>query len=98
MKESAVQKKLMVAINDRFGTDIYLRKIHQSMYSHAGIPDVLVCYRGKLVGIEIKTLTGKPTKLQWRELKLIREAGGVATICFGVEDIERVIKMIEDIN
>jgi len=69
----------------------YVRKIQQGMYSHAGIPDILACINSKFVAIEVKTATGKPTMLQKRELNFIREAGGVALICYGEADIRRVV-------
>jgi len=46
----------------------------------SGIPDIIVCYRGRFVGIECKAGKGQTTALQERELKRIREAGGVALV------------------
>lgn len=43
-----------------------------------GIPDRVVCYRGKFIGIEIKAGENKPTPWQERCLREIVEAGGVA--------------------
>jgi hypothetical protein len=52
-------------------------------YGRAGIPDIIVCYQGRFVGIECKAGTRgikKLTKLQEREIEKIRDAGGVATV------------------
>jgi len=46
----------------------------------SGIPDIIVCYRGRFVGIECKAGKGQTTALQERELKRIREAGGVSLV------------------
>jgi hypothetical protein len=90
VKESVVQKALMVELQNLYPT-IYLRKIHQSQYSHAGIPDLLGCLNGKFFAIEVKTDTGKTTKLQDRELGQIKFAKGISLVCYGTKDIERVI-------
>lgn len=45
-------------------------------YGRSGIPDIVVCYRGKFLGIECKAGYNKTTALQEREMKLIRDAGG----------------------
>ena len=90
VKESVVQKRLMDAIEEEF-PGVYLRKIHQSRYSHAGIPDLLGCIDGFFFAIEVKKTDGSTTKLQDRELKLIYEAGGLALICSGTDEIRMII-------
>jgi Holliday junction resolvase len=45
-----------------------------------GIPDVVACYKGHLLGIECKAKGGKTTALQERELQRIRDAGGTALV------------------
>jgi hypothetical protein len=44
----------------------------------ASAPDFLVCWRGKFFGVECKASGGKPTALQEKNMKEIREAGGHA--------------------
>jgi len=44
--------------------------------STVGVPDILVCFNGRLVGLEVKTPSGKPTELQVRVLEAIKESGG----------------------
>lgn len=46
----------------------------------AGIPDIVVCYRGKFLGIECKAGYNKTTLLQDRELAAIHKAGGSAMV------------------
>lgn len=45
-------------------------------YGRAGVPDFIVCHRGKFVAIECKAGKGKTTALQDRELAAIAGAGG----------------------
>lgn len=44
----------------------------------AGVPDLLVCYKGRFIGIEIKAEKGVISPLQVREIVQIRKAGGYA--------------------
>ena len=46
----------------------------------SGIPDIIVCHRGRFVAIECKAGNGQTTALQKRELKRIGEAGGAALV------------------
>ena len=46
----------------------------------AGIPDIIACAWGQFLAIECKAGKGKPTELQLRELRSIRNADGVAFI------------------
>lgn len=73
---------------------VYIANIHQSMYSHKGIPDLLLCYKGLFIGIEVKTEKGKTSKLQEIELKKIEDANGISMVIYG-KDKEKLFKLIE---
>ena len=45
-------------------------------YGRAGIPDLLVCYKGKFLAIETKAGRGKTTALQDLCMEQITAAGG----------------------
>ena len=51
-------------------------------YGRKGIPDIIVCYKGRFIGIECKFDATKnpPTKLQQLELAKIKKAGGIAIV------------------
>lgn len=49
-------------------------------YATSGTPDILVCIKGRFVGIEAKAGKGKPTQLQLNSLRDIHKAGGVALV------------------
>jgi Holliday junction resolvase len=51
-----------------------------SGFGHAGVPDILACYKGQFLGIECKANGGKATALQLSNLEQIRKAGGVSMI------------------
>ena len=68
-----------------------------SGYGHAGIPDILACYKGRFLGIECKANGGKCTALQLSNLEQIERAGGMAYVIdennLGV--LETVLKSID---
>lgn len=49
-------------------------------FGRAGIPDFVVCWRGRFFGIECKAGDNLPTPLQQRELKGIEEHGGFSIV------------------
>lgn len=52
----------------------------QNGYGRAGIPDIIVCFRGMFLGVECKAGFNKPTALQEREMSEIHKAGGSAMV------------------
>jgi len=49
-------------------------------YGKSGVPDIVGCYKGRFFGIEVKEGKNTPTELQKLQLKLIADAGGIATV------------------
>ena len=66
-------------------------------YTRAGVPDLLVCCRGRFIGIELKAPNGKPEELQLQKLRKIDESGGVAVLLFPA-DFEIFKLLIEKLN
>lgn len=67
-------------------------KEHGGMYGTAGIPDIICCCHGRFYGFEVKTETGKPTRLQEATIRKINAAGGTAAIVRSVDDVRRILK------
>jgi Holliday junction resolvase len=63
-------------------------------FASSGVPDFVVCCKGKFYGIECKANGNKPTALQESNLSQIREAGGVALIIdeFNVNNLKELMK------
>lgn len=70
----------------------WFEKIQQR--SIRGTPDILGCRKGKFFALELKTPTGRPTKLQWLKLKDIHQAGGLARLVTE-NNLEEVIEELE---
>ena len=62
MKESDVVKAILKYL--KTVPNCFSWKEHGGMYGTAGIPDIICCYCGRFVAFEVKTETGKLTKLQ----------------------------------
>ncbi len=63
----------------------------------AALPDVtrgidIACVDGRFYGFEVKTETGKPTKLQEATIRKILKAGGAAVIVRSVDEVRAVIE------
>ena len=66
-------------------------------YQRAGIPDLLICYKGRFIAVELKARKGKATPLQEYELKRIRSAGGLAFVLYP-DDFEWFRKFMEEMK
>ena len=49
-------------------------------YGRSGVPDVIVCYQGRFIGVECKAGANTTTNLQNKELADIKAAGGISLV------------------
>lgn len=49
-------------------------------FGNSGVPDFLICHKGKFLAVEAKAGGNKPTALQEKHLNDIRNAGGIALV------------------
>ena len=49
-------------------------------FGRSGVPDIICCYNSQFLAIECKAGKNKPTALQEKEIKKIRDAGGFAFV------------------
>lgn len=66
-------------------------------YAKSGTPDILVCYKGRFIGIEAKAGDNKPTQLQMNALQAIDAAGGLALV-INENNITYLIGCLHDIE
>lgn len=71
-------------------------KEHGGMYGTAGIPDIIACIGGQFVAFEVKTPSGKLTKLQEITLQRIKNAQGKAYKVTSVEEVKQILEHLED--
>ena len=78
MSEANFQKKIIKYLES---IDAYVFKHNASAISKAGVPDIICCYRGLFMGIEVKKDNkSKPTELQKYNLNKINKCGGVGIV------------------
>lgn len=93
MKEQDFQKKITNELEKR---GAYVIKVVAA--SKKGVPDIIACYKGHFIGIEVKTPTTRSnvSKLQDYNLDKIALAGGLSGVAVHVEDIEPFLKVIDE--
>lgn len=65
------------------------------MYGTAGLPDIICCYHGMFAAFEVKTNTGRLSKLQEVTMKRIREADGRAFKVTSVDEVKAALDSLE---
>lgn len=71
-------------------------KTHGGKYGKRGIPDLLICYKGIFVGLEVKRPGQKPTKLQREHLAAIEAAGGYSEVVCSAKEALIVIEEVKN--
>ena len=92
-REAVLQTKILKFLKD---SGVYAVNQHGSAMSSKGTPDILVCVKGKFVGIETKVGNNKCSPAQILHHKRIAKAGGVVIVPYSFEEFlkewERVCK------
>lgn len=91
MREKNIENKIKSYLKSK---GAYYFKHHGNQFSQVGVPDIIACYKGKFIGIEVKNETGKTSPLQDVNLKMINDAGGISIVARCVEDVSKVIDNI----
>lgn len=78
------------------GSDIFFWKEHGDPYGTSGVPDIICCYKGRFLGLEVKLPSGRLTELQKRAIEKINRAGGIACRVESVNDVKRVIAQVDE--
>ena len=90
--ETRYQNKVLEYLKLEVGG--YWIKIHASSFQTKGKPDIIGCYKGKFIGIELKRPDGKGrlSKLQEYNLQQINDNGGVGISNARLEDLKELFK------
>jgi hypothetical protein len=65
----------------------FVFKIHGSPQMMSGLPDLVVCWRGKFYGIEVKQPGGIVTERQRFIHRMIDRAGGAVIVATSLDDV-----------
>ncbi len=90
------EKDIVTAIKKYLKTvgGCFFWKEHGGMYGTAGIPDLILCYKGRFIGLEVKTDDGVVTDLQKATIRKINDCGGIAVVVRSVDEVKTVIESI----
>ena len=64
---------------------------YPNIWYATGEPDILLCYNGHFIAIELRVPTGRITELQANSLDRILDAGGVARVCRSVQEVDDLL-------
>ena len=91
MKEKNIENRIKNYLKSK---GAYYFKHHGNQFSQVGVPDIIACYKGRFMGIEVKNETGKTSPLQDVNLKMIKDAGGIGIVARCVEDVSKELDNI----
>lgn len=92
-KERDLQIACQSWLNDR---QIWWKHDKDSRRERIGIPDLIICYKGEFVAVELKVKGAKLKKEQMMELARIRKAGGRTFVARSLEEF--VYKLTNNIH
>ena len=89
MSEAQIQNKIIKYL-ESLGAYV----IKTVTTNKAGVPDLLACYEGRFIGIEVKRPETKSrvSKLQAHNLSKIEQADGIALVAWNVEMVKEFIE------
>ena len=67
-------------------------------YSVNGVPDIIVIYKGKFIGLEVKNETGKQQKSQINFENLCKSNGAYYKVVRSVGDVQEFLARIEKLE
>ncbi|MCR4437085.1 MAG: VRR-NUC domain-containing protein [Eubacteriales bacterium] len=79
----------------KFVPECFCWKEHGGMYDTAGLPDIICCIKGRFVAFEVKTASGRLTKLQEAAMRKIKAAKGEAFKVTSVGDVKVILDALE---
>lgn len=74
----------------------YAEVIFGGGFQASGIPDILACYKGRFLGLEVKLEYNKPSKIQEVKIDLINRSGGIARVVRSIEEVEEVLREVDE--
>ena len=88
--ESKIQRQIL----DYLDTVPCLYVIKIITASTRGVPDLIICYRGRFIGLEVKSTLNKATQIQMWNLYAITTAGGVGAVVRNIDDVKLILDKV----
>lgn len=91
MAEQKIQSKILNLMKERGAYCIKVMTANRN-----GVPDIIACYKGQFVAIEVKDKYGRPTELQQANIRQIRTAQGYAIVAWSTDEVEHLLGEIDE--
>ena len=92
VNEAVIQLKILKYLNGL--PDCWVIKVISA--NQRGVPDILGCYGGRFIGLEVKSVSGKLSKIQQAQLDAIRQAGGIAEVVTSLQQVQKLFEELGD--
>lgn len=90
--ERSITRAIKAALDKE--PSVWHLKYAGGFYGTAGIPDLIVCVRGKFVALEVKQPGNYPTQIQRHVSAKITSAGG---LCVTVRSVDEALAVVRGI-
>jgi hypothetical protein len=88
MSETQLKNKVLRHLKNKY-PDIFIYKAADKFTS--GIPDLLICFYGLWVAIELKVPGKEPTRIQAHTIAKMRTAGAIAGVAHSIAEVDAII-------
>lgn len=97
MKESKIQSQILKWLRSQ--ENFYVVNTAGGA-TRAGVPDILVCYKGLFIGLEVKSneKTAKVSELQKHNMEKISAAGGISIIVDSLAATQELFKDLSEVE
>lgn len=89
MREATIERRLTQAVRKAGG--IAYKFVSPG---HSGVPDRLILLPGRVIFVELKTETGKLSKLQIATQALMRKMGVDVRTLYGADQVDRFVEEV----
>lgn len=90
--EGSLQERIQKLIKLKQG---YCFKNHGDMSTEPGRPDIVACYEGIFIAVEVKVDDNKPSAAQGIHCRKIWNSGGIALITWDVDNVRDLLNHID---
>jgi len=77
------------------GHELFIFKVHGHDQQMSGVPDLLACYRGRFIGLEVKMPGNHPSPRQIYVMDRIAWAGGIVLVPYSVSEALDCLDLVD---
>lgn len=93
MNEGTLTRKMKQYLQSQ---GAYTENIWGGGYQASGIPDLIACYKGVFLGLEVKLDYNKPSEIQKVKIKMINDAGGIGRVVYSIDEVKEVLREVDE--